>query len=202
MGLRIAGTLSSFNFCLSSGSTLCFDPELDFSDFLDASLQPVAIRQLPHACRRAGGDEIARAQGQHAGQEADVVAQPADHVTGVRVHDGLAVLLDADLEVLRLVDLIARHDPGPQSRERVEALADVARVLTSAPPRIALAEVPADGIAEDVVERFGLGDLAGGLPDHRAQLALEIHVYRNLRQDYRAAGSDDGRSGLQEEFRP
>src|SRR6266567_2362781 len=152
------------------------DFDLHLADFLDAALQVIAVGELRHARRRAGRDEPAGLERRHAREKADMLAQSADHVAGVRAHRELAVLLDADREVLRIVDLVARDDPGPQAREGVEALADVARVLPAAAPGIALAEVPANGIAENVIESLLFADVARGLSDHRAQLAFEIHV--------------------------
>jgi len=43
-------------------------------------------------------------------------------------------------------------------------------------PRIALAEIPQNGVAEDVVERLVLCDVPRGPADHGAKLALEVHV--------------------------
>src|SRR6266851_6906467 len=182
-------------------SALGPDFDLHLAGFLDAALQVIAVGELRHARRRAGRDEHAGLERRHAREKADVLAQPADHVAGVRAHRELAVLLDADREALRIVDLVARDDPGPQAREGVEALADVARVLPAAAPGIALAEVPANGIAENVIESLLFADVARGLSDHRAQLAFEIHVLRDLRKDHRAARADDGRGGLEEELR-
>src|SRR5438874_4596090 len=134
--------------------------ERHFPDPLDAALQPIARRELGDAGRRAGRDEIAGAQCQHAGEEADVVAHAADHVLGMRGHHVPAVQLDVDARVLRLGQLVPRHDPRPERAEGVEAFADVARVLAIAAPGLALADVPADGVAEDVVERLRFADVA------------------------------------------
>src|SRR4051812_14506107 len=142
-------------------------PHVDFhlADLLDRALETVAVLELAYASRRPRGDEVARTQREHAGEEPDVLAHAADHVAGVRLHLGLAVLLDAHGEVLRIGDLVARDDPRPEPGERVEALADVARVLPPATPGIALAEIPADGVAEDVIERVRLAHAARGRPD-------------------------------------
>src|SRR5438128_1629325 len=182
-------------------SALRPDLHLHLADFLDAALQVIAVGELRHARRRARRDEHTGRERRHAREKTDVLAQAADHVAGVRAHRGLAVLFDADREVLRIVDLVARDDPGPQAREGVEALADVPGVLPAAAPGIALAEVPANGVTENVIERLVLAHLPRGLADHRAQLAFEIHVFRDLRQDDRAARADDGGGGLEEELR-
>src|SRR5580765_8808171 len=146
---------------------------LHLADPLDAALEDVARGELLHAGGGAGGDEHAGSEGGHAREEADVLAQRADHVARVRAHGEAAVLLDADREGLRVVDLVARDDPRAQARERVETLADVARVVPAASPWIALAEIPPDGVAEHMLERTVVGDVPRGPADHRAQLALE-----------------------------
>src|SRR5882672_4441547 len=120
------------------------------ADAVDAPLEPVPRSEPGNARRRARGDQRAGGEGGHGREEADVLAQRADHVAGMRAHHGRAVLLDADREVLRVVDLVARDDPRPEAGEGVESLADVPRVVPPLAPGIALAEVPQDGVAEDV----------------------------------------------------
>jgi len=62
-----------------------------------------------------------------------VLAQSADHVSGVHAHRELAVLLDADREVLRIVESRrASQSMGPIG-ECIEAFPDVARVLPAPP---------------------------------------------------------------------
>ena len=130
-----------------------------------------------------------------------MVPHPADHVAGVGAHDLLAVVPRSEVEVLRLRDLVPGDDPGPLRAEGVEPLADVAGVLLAPAPGVPLADVPADGVAEDVVQRLLFGDLAGGLADDHAQLALEVHVVGHLGDDHGAARTDDGRHRLQEVLR-
>src|SRR5262245_56966418 len=149
--------------------------QLHGADAVYRALQVVAARELRHPGGCAGRDQRSRLERRHAGQEADQVAQPVDHVRGVRAHHVLAVLLDVDVQVLRLADLVAADDPRPQPAEGIEALADVARVVAAYAPRIADADVPAHRVAVDVVEGALRGDVPRRLADHRAQLALEIH---------------------------
>src|SRR5262245_20456408 len=84
------------------------------------SLQPVPRREFRHTRRRAGRDERPGLQGHRGREETDEIAQPVDHVPGVRSHHGLAVLLDHDTDILRLADLVAGHDPRAQAAEGVE----------------------------------------------------------------------------------
>src|SRR5262249_37803360 len=124
------------------------------------AFQVIAVRELRDACRRAGGDKGSRLQRRDAGKKANQIAQAIDHVRSVRPHHVFAVLLDIDVNVLRLADLVAGDDPGPQAAERVEALADVARVVAALAPGVADTDVPAHRVAVDVIERVVLGDVS------------------------------------------
>src|SRR5580765_3158603 len=108
--------------------------EPHLADALDRALEAIAWREPGDAGGGAGRDEVAGTQGAHAREKADVLAHAADHVAGMRGHDMLAVQLDVDAHILRLGQLVARHDPGAERGKGVEALADVARVLTVASP--------------------------------------------------------------------
>src|SRR5712691_13384894 len=101
---------------ISAALTLGLYCDFHLADFLDATFQVIAVSELCHAGRRSGGDEHTGLERHHAGEKADVLAQAADHVAGMRAHRKLAVLLDADREILGIVDLVARDDPGPQAR--------------------------------------------------------------------------------------
>src|SRR5689334_8651085 len=115
----------------------------------------------------------------------------ADHVACVCGHRRLAVLLDVDGKILRLVDLVFRDDPWPECGEGIEALADVARIMPAAAPGVALAQIPANRVAENVIERALLAHVAGFLADDRAELAFEVDIFGDLRQDDGVAGADD-----------
>src|SRR5207247_5032546 len=133
----------------------------------------MSVGELLVARGRARRDQEPGLERHHVREKANVLAKSADHVASVRAHGELAVLLDADREILRIVDLVARHDPRPEAGEGVEAFADVARVLPAPPPGIALAEVPANRVAEYVVERLLFADVACRLSDHGTQLAFD-----------------------------
>src|SRR5437773_5287902 len=120
-----------------------------------------------------------------------MLAQAANHVASVRGHHFFTVLQDFDRKILWLVDLFARYDPRAQCAEGVEALANITCVMHALALGIALADIPADRITEDVIERLRFAHFARALADHRAELALEVDELRNLRQDDRVAGTDD-----------
>ena len=92
----------------------------------------------------------------------------------MRGHDLFAVLQYFDREILRLADFVLGHDPWPQTAERVKTLSNVPCIVHAAPPRIALADVPAHQVTENVIERLILGHFPGPLADHGAEFALEI----------------------------
>src|SRR6266581_1406126 len=182
--------------------TLALGPHRHFhlADPLDAASQVIAVGELRDARRRSRRDQDSGLERHHVREKANVLAKAADHVAGMRAHGDLAVLLDADREVLRIVDLVASHDPRSQAGEGIEAFADVARVLPAPPPGIALTEVPANRVAEHVLERLVFADVARRLSDHRAQFAFEIHVLGYPRKDHGPARTDDRGRGLEKKL--
>src|SRR5213596_3369486 len=205
LSLHDALPISSLRQCgaHSHRARLAFGPHRHFhlADPFDAASQMIAAGELRDARRRPGGDQDSGLERHHVREEADVLAEAADHVAGMRAHGELAVLLDADREVLRIVDLVARHDPRPEAGEGIESFADVARVLPAPPPGIALAEVPANRVAEHVFERPVFADVARRLSDHRAQFAFEIHVLGYSRKDHGPARADDRGRGFEKKLR-
>src|SRR5216683_4901121 len=128
--------IASLRHCRRPGHrsiALAFCPHRNFhlADALDAAPQVIAVGELRDARRRSRRDQDSGLERHHVREKANVLAKAADHVAGMRAHGELAVLLDADREVLRIVDLVARHDPRSEAGEGVEAFADVARVLRS-----------------------------------------------------------------------
>src|SRR6185436_10954217 len=152
------------------------DVELHRSDAAYGALQAIAVGELRDARGRPGGDQRAGLERRDARKKTDEIAQPVDHVRGVRLHHGLAILRHVDAHVLRFGDLVRGHDPRPQPAEGIEALADVARVVAALPPRVADADVPAHRVAVDVIERLLRRDLSRGAADDGAELAFVIHM--------------------------
>src|ERR1043166_1396628 len=127
--------------------------EFHGADFFNRPLQVIAVVELADTGRCAGGDEIPRAQGQAAREKSDVLSDPANHVAGMSRHGFFAILQNFDRKILRFVDFVARHNPRSQAAEGVEAFADVAGIMHSFAPGIPLADIPADGVAENVLWR-------------------------------------------------
>ena len=84
-------------------------------------------------------------------EKADVFAQAADHVAGVRRSSTSLPFCKTVIERFCGSPISSRrHDPRTERGKRIEAFADVARVVHALAPRIALADVPAHHVAEDV----------------------------------------------------
>ena len=154
----------------------------------------------------AGHDHVAR-------QQLDATAEIGDELRDGEEEAGRAEVLfrlsvHARLELL-VGGVEVRLDHGAQGAEAVEPLADQQgahahlRELYPAGAHV----VPA-AVAEDVVERVGLGDVARLLADDDHQLGLELDLLvlavsdvGRARVDDRRTRADHGRGGLHEEHR-
>ena len=90
---------------------------------------------------------------------------------------------------LRVVDLLARHEPRADRAEGVGRLA--ARPLAVGELQVARADVVDADVAADVVERVALGDAAAGAADDDAELGLVVDLGALGRQDDRLARADE-----------
>ena len=77
-------------------------------------------------------------------------------------------------EVLRIAELVGRHEHRPHRAERVERLA--AHPLSVAELEVAGGDVVDARVAEDVVERVGFGDVPGRPADHDPELGFVVHL--------------------------
>ena len=84
------------------------------------------------AARRAGLDHEAGLQRVEVGEEGDDLGDAPDHLRRGVVLADLAVDERPKPELLRVGDLVARDDPGPERRGGVEVLARAERVLEAA----------------------------------------------------------------------
>ena len=135
----------------------------------------ITVNELVHTCWGARSNELARAEGQHAGQEADMVSQPTNHVASVRGHGRFSVLLHVNAEVLGLVDLVPSHYPGAQAGKSVKTFTDIPGILPFHAPWVSLADIPANGITEHVIQGLLLADTPRLFADDGAELTLEVH---------------------------
>src|SRR5262245_32634915 len=97
---------------------------------VDAEAHDIAGLEIPgrlhsHADtgRRAGGDDVARHQREELREIGDEVEHPEHHGRRRTVLHPLAVDLEPEMEVLRVLHLIRGREPGAQRAERVVGLA-------------------------------------------------------------------------------
>src|SRR5215475_1123729 len=134
----------------------------------------IAVVELAHTGGRSRRDQIPWTKGQAAREKSDMLAQTANHVARVRGHDLFAVLQHLDRKILRLIDLVSGHDPRPQRTKGIEPFSNIARVMHALAPRVPLADIPTDRVAEYIAERLILGNFPRPFADHRAKFAFEI----------------------------
>src|SRR5262245_44055739 len=113
----------------------------------------IAVVELAHAGGCSRRDQIAWTESQAAREKSDMLAQTANHVARVRGHDLFAVLQHLDRKILRLIDLVSGHDPRPQRNKGLEPFSNIARVIHGIAPLVPLADIPADRVAEYMIER-------------------------------------------------
>jgi hypothetical protein len=99
------------------------------------------------------------------------------HVPRVARGSRFAVHPDLDLECLRIVDLVASHDPGTKHIRAVEALAlrGSQSALHFGRLPVAGGEIVEDRIPEDMRGRFAPGNVGAGAPSNDCDLELVIH---------------------------
>src|SRR4249919_119434 len=97
------------------------DAELD--DVADVEKLRLGLHAERHPRRRAGDDDIAGLHDEILRAPPDDFGDAEDHGLGVAVLAILAVDLEPDLEVLRVLELVLGDDPGADRPERLAALA-------------------------------------------------------------------------------
>ena len=97
------------------------DAERD--DVAGLEVSAARLHAHAHARRRAGGDDVAGQQRHVARDVGDERGDAEDHRPRVAALPALAVDVEPHVEVLRILDLVGRHEPRPERSERVAALA-------------------------------------------------------------------------------
>ena len=112
----------------------------------------------------------------------------------------LAVHAQLHRQVVRIGDLVGRHDPRPERAERVDRLAEREHAGAHlAPLDVARGDVVEDHVAADVVGRLLGREPLPGLPDHDRELELVVELLGQvLRVDDRIVGPDDRVDVLEE----
>ena len=165
-----------------------------------ASMRSPARRKLPVAAPTPSGVPVAMmspGQERHALREhLDALRDGEDHLGGVARLPRLPVHAERDGERLRVGDLVGRHEHGPHRAEGVERLA--LEPLPVALLEVARRHVVDDGVAEDVTEGLGAGNVAAARADHHRELDLVVQLLGDGVVDDVVAGADHRGAGLGE----
>src|SRR5439155_7976570 len=138
----------------------------------------LGLHAHPDPRRRAGGDDVARQQRhvfRHVGNE---VRDAENHRARVAALALLAVDVEPHVEILRVLDLLARDQPRTDRTERVAALALAPLRGAALHLVLPLRHVVDDAIARDMLERILLVDVACSLADDHAEFDLPVGVGR------------------------
>src|SRR3954465_4788445 len=168
----------------------------EFADAFDFHRDRVAGGERTDAFGGAGGDDVARLERHHEGDELDQVLDRKDQMSGARRLAPLAV--DESFDAAR-VAVQAGGDARADRRKRVEALA--ARVLRFFLLQIARGDVVDADQAANVVPRVLAGDAVGAAADDDAELGFVIDAADAGRNANRIARTDHGARRLDEQQR-
>src|SRR5882724_1198569 len=159
------------------------DADGDLPDAVDTALQPIAALHRADTGRRAGEDQIARLEGEEAGEMADHLRNLPDELREIAVLPQLAVDLEPHRAGGRMTDRGGRHDFRARGGG-LERLADLPwpTQLLGLGLQVAAGHVEADGIAVDAVERaFDRNvDAAAAERHHHLQLVMDIGRFRRI----------------------
>ena len=185
------GSATTFERCLPR-------PEISRLHHLTDGQVTGRLHRHRHAGGRAGGDDIAGLERHVPAHELDEVGNVENELRGVACLAELAVDLAGELEDVRIGELVGRDQPRAEGRERVERFSAVPlRALFDL--RGAFADIVADEVAGDVVERFGARDALAPLANHEGQLDLVVHGRVVGRHDHVVVGPVDRGRRLVEE---
>lgn len=137
-----------------------------------------ALRGAGHAdsMGSSGHDDGA---GQERGTSAEKLNQSRhieDHIVCAPVLQSLAAYGRANLQVVGVLDLVARHDAGSQRTKRVERLGSGPLPAPFFLLPIPRADVVGASVSQHVVERFCPGNIFAALANDNCQFAFVIHL--------------------------
>ena len=133
--------------------------------------------------RRAGeADAVRRASENHgAGEERRAGAQEfddrgdiEDHVVGIPILQGVAVKDRADTEGIRIGDFVAGDEHGAERGKGVEGLAAAPLATAAVALPVTSGNIVGAGVAEDVGEGVGAGDVFATLANDDGEFALVV----------------------------
>src|ERR1035441_6174024 len=140
------------------------------------------------ARRRAGGYDVARFESKDAGEEGNQVGDLEAQVASVGVLQAFAVDLDADVQVVRVRNLVGRHDPGAHGRKGIERFSH--QPLGGGALVVAGAYIIDDGVTEDVAGPILRLDMTASDANNKGELGFIVGGVRYLGQNDVVAGSN------------
>ena len=123
---------------------------------------------------RSGKDDISWEQSGAPTKERNRLLDTKDHIGGVAVLDSLAVHAGGNAQGLGVLDDVAADDAGAEGPPAVVALAQRPLAAPALDLPVAVGDVVAHRVAQDVVQRLVLGHVGGRLADDDDQLALVV----------------------------
>lgn len=131
---------------------------------------------------RSSEDDVSRQQSSALAQEGDSLLDAEDHVRGVTLLNRLAVQPSRDLQGLGVLDHVSRDDSRAVGAPAVESLAQRPLATPTLDLPVAVRDVVADGVPEDVIKGLGLWDIRTRLANDDDQFALVVQPGALLRQ--------------------
>src|SRR6266550_3776025 len=167
-----------------------------YQDLISRLEKARRIEADPDPGRRAGGDEIARLQGEPCRNRCHQRGDIEDEVASIAILPKLAVHPAFHGEI-RCIELVGRRDPGTHRAKGVEPLPQEPLLVIALP--IARGYIVDNGVAPDVVVGMLGCDVAPRLPDYYGELGLVIDRRGDVAMEVdRVAVADDGSRWLGE----
>src|SRR5665213_355292 len=167
------------------------DGDVEPTHAFDLELHMVPVHEwVQSAVIGAGGEQVARLERVHGGDELNAARDLVRHVVGVEVLHQDAVVPESDRKVLRVGYFVGRHDEWPDRTECIPRLhlVEAVRGRRQTSGR-AVDEVR---VAEDVAHRLGFGHVRAALADDEPQLGLTLEDRcGHIREQHRVAVADD-----------
>ena len=179
------------------------DPlDLGLDDVAGLEVEPLALLlrlEARDARDGAGREDVARAVAERREVAEDLRDRHA-HAARVRLLPRLAVDAQLHREVVRVGDLVRRHDPRPERAERVDRLAEAEHARAHlAALDVAGGDVVEDHVAADVVRGLLRREPLAGLLEDDRELELVVELLGQvLGIDDRLVGPDDRVDVLEE----
>jgi hypothetical protein len=127
---------------------------------------------MPYPRRRARQEQTPRLQRRPLTQIANLLPHIENHIPRMPILHRLPVINRPNPQRLRILDHLPRHQHRAYGTAAVEALAEAP--LRRQQLHGARADVVGGRVAEDVVQRFGLGDIAAAFAYDKAEFGFVV----------------------------